>query len=636
MVRKEVLMSFSLNNQCHTDCINYFLPIFFAVGSVSIYSSSFSFIALLLAAFLLCVLANLNRFERISIALILTFGCFDVLDPSFSITLSCIFALPANSKRLLLSFTITQFAFYATLVCFISEFIPSCFSQSIPLVLVIVAYYLVFRTRFFAFILFATLFIAFSYIANYYSLSFVPFQILFTLIFSIFISFLCCRPFTSHIGNRLFYSCLLACLIIDCFWLWPKFPSETVFFLKTQTGYFENYQEILNFSGIKAHVTNDISFPKKNAFVIVPDLSVNNYTNKDLDNLRTQAISKNWTVILLGEHNNLNDVSSRISYLTGQHLLADDLMVPRQNTNNNGLLRSGSLFGWNPKTEINRGATPLVSSLLYKVLLSSDDWWRESTISSKLWVGDFIKDPSDKSGRLPIVISSDSTDVRWVVVSDSSPFLNSFVITSPSSIKELIFLSTYIPVLLKDFLLFFLLLFCVKLRNICEVSLLSFLVVSAFLYHLFVFPRVVFSESIVDSSAFDITSFNKKLIMSKKLLSGQYYIKRNKFMISEIEDFDRPLVLFAHVSNNFNDSGIRITNCKRLGNIRANQITLMDAQACSVFGDVDVLIGDTSSAAAVRFNNRRYPLILILDTNFLSQNSPKSNLHWLESVLFKN
>lgn len=629
-------MFFSLTNQRDTSRINYFLPVFFAVGSVSIYSSSSSFLVLLLAAFLLCVLSNLDRWERIYIALFLTLGCFDVLDPSFSITLSCIFALPANSKKLLLSFAITQFAFYTTLTCFISEYVPSSVSESIPLVLILTVYYLVFRTRVCTYLLFATIFVTLSYISNYYSLSFVPFQLLFTFLFSIFISSSSLCSIVSYDRSRLFHTCLLVCLIFDFFWLLPKFPSETVFFVKNQVGYFDNYQEILTFSGINSRVTNDISSPRKNALVIVPDLSISYYSNKTLDAIRTEAISKRWTVVLLGEHNNLNDVASRISYLTGQRLLADDLMVPWQNKNNNGVLRSGSLFGWNPKTEINRGGTPVLSSLFFKVLLSSDNWWRESTASSKFWVGDFIKDPSDKSGRLPIAISSDSEGVRWLVVSDSSPFLNSFAITSPSSIKELIFLSTYIPVLLKDFLLFFLLLFHIKFRAICEISLISFVVVSLSLYHLLVIPNVGYSENIFGISAFDIKSFNKKIISSKKLLSGKYYIKRENSPISEINDPSRPLVLFAHVNNNFYDSGVHITNCKRLGNIRTHQITLMDAQACSVFGDVDVLIGDKSSAAALRLNNRGFPLILILDTNFLSQNSPESNLLWLESILFKD
>jgi hypothetical protein len=61
----------------------------------------------------------------------------------------------------------------------------------------------------------------------------------------------------------------------------------------------------------------------------------------------------------------------------------------------------------------------------------------------------------------------------------------------------------------------------------------------------------------------------------------------------------------------------------------------MDAQVCSVSGEAEVLIGDRNGAAAIRISREGGDVIIILDRNFLSQNSPPDNAAWLLRELYK-
>lgn len=62
----------------------------------------------------------------------------------------------------------------------------------------------------------------------------------------------------------------------------------------------------------------------------------------------------------------------------------------------------------------------------------------------------------------------------------------------------------------------------------------------------------------------------------------------------------------------------------------------MDAQACAVSGDAEILIGDQNGAAALRIGRKGGDVILILDRRFLSQNSLPENAEWLLRELHKH
>jgi hypothetical protein len=55
----------------------------------------------------------------------------------------------------------------------------------------------------------------------------------------------------------------------------------------------------------------------------------------------------------------------------------------------------------------------------------------------------------------------------------------------------------------------------------------------------------------------------------------------------------------------------------------------MDAQACKVVGNAEILVGDKDEAAILKVGS----LLLVLDQNFLGQKSPPSNRTWLEAKL---
>lgn len=58
----------------------------------------------------------------------------------------------------------------------------------------------------------------------------------------------------------------------------------------------------------------------------------------------------------------------------------------------------------------------------------------------------------------------------------------------------------------------------------------------------------------------------------------------------------------------------------------------MDAQACRVSGEAEVLVGDKDEAAVARIPGP-HPVILVLDQNFLGQKAPIGNRLWLENQL---
>ena len=55
----------------------------------------------------------------------------------------------------------------------------------------------------------------------------------------------------------------------------------------------------------------------------------------------------------------------------------------------------------------------------------------------------------------------------------------------------------------------------------------------------------------------------------------------------------------------------------------------MDAQACQVEGDAEVLVGSQEAAAVLAFGKGQQRKILVLDTAFLSAGAPIANREWL-------
>ena len=78
----------------------------------------------------------------------------------------------------------------------------------------------------------------------------------------------------------------------------------------------------------------------------------------------------------------------------------------------------------------------------------------------------------------------------------------------------------------------------------------------------------------------------------------------------------------------------RLFKCWRLGSLQVDEGPyLMDAQACRVDGEADILVGSRNAAAIIAVGEKDDRRILILDTAFLSAKAPKSNRDWLLSTM---
>lgn len=131
-------------------------------------------------------------------------------------------------------------------------------------------------------------------------------------------------------------------------------------------------------------------------------------------------------------------------------------------------------------------------------------------------------------------------------------------------------------------------------------------------------------------SAFDERNFNQSLVESPGLLTTDWKLTRPAAPLSgRLALPEQRTVAFALVDGELTVGGTKLSKCTRLGSLATEGILLMDAQACRVEGDADVLVGDKDEAAIVKVGS----LILVLDQNFLGQKAPPSNRTWLEGQL---
>ena len=93
-------------------------------------------------------------------------------------------------------------------------------------------------------------------------------------------------------------------------------------------------------------------------------------------------------------------------------------------------------------------------------------------------------------------------------------------------------------------------------------------------------------------------------------------------------------VIFGLVETSVRIGTVRLFDCWRLGNLKTDDgPLLMDAQACHIEGDAEILLGSRRSAAAIRIRHDHGTTVIILDAAFLGQNAPMANREWLIQTL---
>lgn len=318
-----------------------------------------------------------------------------------------------------------------------------------------------------------------------------------------------------------------------------------------------------------------------------------------------------------------------VKAIAGRPYLRDDLSVPLGNTDDSGQMRTADIRAWYPEAMLNRGASVDVWSPLNRVLLSGDGWWAEPNIGEWLWVGDYMWQASDRHGRLVMAATADEGRARWVILGDTGPFINQQLVSDPRPAARILELASLWPLFLRD------------VGLVIAAAVIVFGLPTSVLFGsvgLVVAGPLILGESNDghwrsvwrNESGFDERNFNQSLLESPLLLTTEWKLVRPKGQLSgQLPAPEKRTVIFGLVDGDLSIGNTKFSNCKRLGSLSTDGVVLMDAQACKVVGDVEVLVGDSDEAAIVKVGS----LLLVLDQNFLGQKSPPSNRSWLETKL---
>ena len=396
--------------------------------------------------------------------------------------------------------------------------------------------------------------------------------------------------------------------------------------------YYENYKEVLAFSGIPIATIESPAEIPPNSTVLLPWLTSPNDTSFAIE-LRKLALKRGWTVIMVGEHNNMGGVQDRIKQISGLQLLRNDLTVPPDNSDTSGHLHAASLSAWPYDATLNRGASVNITSLFTRVLLSGDGWWSEPDLKEWLWVGDYIWQPINRNGRMVLAASVNEGDARWVVLADTGPFLNQELISNPIPAARFLELASLWPLLILDIGL--LLIGMILLYSLHPI-LIFFSVLGMMISTYFASIPIQGKWNNIEQklSTYDERNFNIALSKSPILLMNNWALLRpTKSLQGSFKFTHEQSVVFGLIENNLSIGKVNLNKCKRIGALPAEGVVLMDAQACSVEGDAEVIIGNKEQAAVIRVDDSGRSLILVLDQNFLGRNAPEDNRIWLENVV---
>lgn len=588
-------------------------------------SSTFFSYFFLLASILLLFTTSIKNALLLFPFLIL--GALNILHPTIVLCLIACFFIAQKHKQFAIFALTLHIGFFDTLVEHFSQILFHWNIEALaPILLSILFSAIIFRSQIVRLFLIFVFAIAIATIQNQYYLNIFLCTLLVLLVWT---ATLIRETNNTYPLPKKHIFVLLVAIFIDFFWISPSIPNGYTFFINQNLGYFKNYSELIHFLGFKAITTTNLEELPKRSTLIIPDLSIAQYTPDDLRELNTAISRQKCDVIIVGDHNNMNNVRDRAKILSGRNLLDDDLTVPATNSDNSGRLQISSLIGWPTSATMNRGASPSVESFRDQILVSGDSWWSETNYHINNWTGDFIYQNTERTGRLPLITRTIDREISWTIVGDSSPFLNSFFFTNPDAVGLILYLSTGIPLLLND-ILFFLaigIIICESRKKIFSVGLACVAVFQ------FVFSPTNLWENNhqlpINESPFSYTSFNNHIVNSSSILTSGWSIIRENKPLSGNQQLRNRTLVFTHIKDKVTLGDLTISLCKRVGSITYQGVYLMNAQSCKVEGDAEILIGDKTFATAIRKGNH----IVILDTNFLAQHAPISNRQFIEKTL---
>jgi len=413
--------------------------------------------------------------------------------------------------------------------------------------------------------------------------------------------------------------------------------------------HFRGMAEALRHAGLSVSEPKDINEVGEHSYVILPWLSVPLRSDEAafIAQFRRLASERRWTVIMFGEHDGMGNADTRAAQFAQRPIFRRDQTVPPGNGDTSGPAHIAAIRAWPQWSIFNRGATTHSSALSARVLISVDGWWSDRDIQEWLWTGDYRWRPGDRAGRLSLAHSiSDHRGATWVGVGDTSPILTRQIIADPRPLLHLLDLASLIPAALHDLALFMvaICLTCLYRRDRSVIA--RFLARVAPIVGLAAatcgillptrFDHGFWRDHYLGEGGFEPSNFAAGLASEPSLLSTGWRFSRSATSVSgRLVRPREPTVSFLTIHDEARAGDVKFSRCRRLGGLDAdnNGPRLMNAQACNIDGNGDVLVGDPSAAAVVQINDAGSPWIIVLDQGFLAENAPSANAEWLLGVL---
>ncbi len=448
---------------------------------------------------------------------------------------------------------------------------------------------------------------------------------------------------------------VVLCSILACTWVLtlPNVRSASDVHLilprapeAPEARHFSGIEEGLRFAGLRVTVPAELEQIPKGAFVLLPWLSSELADDEGAFGLRFRQLAnlRHWTVLMFGEHTGMGNLDVRAEMLADQAMFRRDLTVPPGNGDISGPLRSSDMLAWPNAAVLNRGATTRPSNVRSRILLSADGWWADEDLSEWLWLGDYRWRSEDRGGRLSLAHATRGNGgATWIAVGDTSPALTRQLVADPRPFLRLLELATLVPALLLDIMLLFAMVATI-LSSIKPVtpwrkramSLALALAIGCVFTRVSPLARLPESEAwrglYIGEGGFEASNFNVALAGEIRLLSSGWALKRHASTVQgEVRQPRVPAVSFLLVETSATFASARVSDCWRLGALEATEKgpRLMDAQACRVDGDAEVLVGNREGAAVIRVSTQNGPWIIVLDRGFLAETAPPGNRTWL-------
>lgn len=397
---------------------------------------------------------------------------------------------------------------------------------------------------------------------------------------------------------------------------------------KTQTSrFFEHYDAVVKVTGLgDLRIISSASEVAPGEIVIFPNAAHPEFSSQ-LAALRSLPDYKSIRILVFGEHTDADGVAEALVKAGSPIGLNSDTTIPPNNENYIGWINALSAVP-SAKLALNRGASVRHRSFMSTPLLWISGGHREEDRSEDGRIGDYVFRNNERVGPYSVMsIGREAGGATWIVVGDSTPALNEFLVADPKGFAQLLSISTGIPTAFT--LLLWILLFVSVMPQSNHTKAISNWAV------LFAAFSVPISFFVLTGSFFDAK--NSQVKIYQRDIYGERAVGRG--LVSLAADLSQSGVRIevGKVSRHLNGKLISIghpeswssrQDCTRTGAIEANQLKLLDVLTCPESAKNSVFsIG--SDTVVFKVDEQT----VILDQHFIANAAPPQNIEWIKTYI---